>query len=265
MKPRLIDTHTHLYFQQYEGDLRHVLIRAEEAGVGHMITIGIDADTSRHSLELTESHSQIYAAAGIHPHDAVDIKEGDIEQISEMLDHPKVVAIGEVGLDFYRNISPPDLQKQIFKMFMEWSLERQLPMIIHTRQAEEDIITVLRDRCKQGWKGVFHCFPGDADMAKTVLDMGFYISFTGNITFKNSKAAAVVETVPLDRLMVETDCPFLTPVPYRGKRNEPAYVSLVARKMAEIKGVAYESVVETTTKNAIDLFNLPIPDDHTTV
>jgi TatD DNase family protein len=255
---KLVDTHAHLYFEQYRNDLTQVLLNARQAGLEALINIGIDLDTSKMCAEMAETHSIMYAAAGIHPHDVASIKENDLEEIAALLEHPKVVAIGEVGLDFYRDISAPEDQRKIFKIFLDWSLEYEMPLIIHTREAEEDILKLISSRKKKGWRGVFHCFPGDEEMAKAVLDLGFYISFTGNITFKKSSSYRVMKSVPLERLLIETDSPFLTPVPFRGKRNEPAYVQYVAQSIANAKGVSVESVAERTTLNAMNLFGLSL-------
>jgi TatD DNase family protein len=261
MKPYLIDTHTHLDFEQYNGDRENVIRRAKEAQVKALITIGIDLETSQKSIAIADSDTNIFAAVGFHPHDATKADEESLLELERMLEHPKVVAIGEVGLDFYRNISPPDVQKKLLKLFLGWSLEKNYPLIIHTREADEEIINIIREKSRTGWSGVFHCFSGDAKMAEKVLEMGFYISFTGNITFKNSLSRDVMKSVPLDKLLIETDSPFLAPVPHRGRRNEPAYVNQVAQKVAEVKGLSVDKVAKETTKNAIDLFGLKIQDE----
>lgn len=259
MSGYLVDTHAHLDFNQFEGDRDAVLYRAEENGVRQVITIGIDVATSRKSIELAEKYSMVYAAVGIHPHDVAKAAAGDLEEIEAMLAHPKVVALGEVGLDFYYHYSPEEVQRKYLKIFLDWSLEDGKPLIIHTRDADEAILTILRERSRAGWRGVFHCFSGDLRMAEKVLEMGFHISFTGNVTYKNSSSAAVMAAVPLERLMVETDCPFMAPVPHRGRRNEPAYVQLVAQKLAEVKQVSFETAARQTTANAMALFGLPEP------
>ena len=258
MRPFLIDTHTHLDFEHYNGDREDVILRAKEADVKALLTIGTDLETSKKSIAIAESDFNIFAAVGIHPHDAVEADDEVLLELENMLDHPKVVAIGEVGLDFYRNISPPDVQKKVLKTFLTWSLEKNYPLIIHTREANEDIINVVRDKSRTGWSGVFHCFSGDEKMAEKVLEMGFYISFTGNITFKNSRSRDVMKTVPLEKLLLETDSPFLAPVPHRGKRNEPAFVNQVAQEIAKVKGISSDEVARITSENAIDLFGLTI-------
>lgn len=254
----LIDTHAHLDFENYNGDREEVIRRAHEAGVKAIITIGIDAGTSAQSVAIAENNENVFAAVGVHPHDAAKIEEDDLDQIRRLLDHPRVVAIGEVGLDFYRNMSPHDIQKRLLKTFLGWSLELDYPLIIHTREADDDILRIISDKSRSGWSGVFHCFSGDVEMAGKVLDMGFHISFTGNITYKNSRSVEVMKEVPLEKLLLETDSPFMAPVPHRGKRNEPAYVNQVAQKIAEVKGVSTAEVARVTSRNAIDLFRLKL-------
>lgn len=261
MTPFLIDSHTHLDFRQFDADREDVIYRAKEANVKAMITIGIDLQTSKQAIEIAEKHANIFAAIGIHPHDAADASDDDIRQLHELLQHEKVVAIGEVGLDFYRNISSPEVQRKMLRLFLGWSRESGLPLIIHTRDADEEILPVIREQGKSGWHGVFHCFAGDQYMADEVLEMGFHISFTGNITFKNYRKLDVVKHVPLEKTLIETDCPFLTPVPHRGKRNEPAFVHFVAQKIAELKGISVNDVARITTANAVNLFNLKIEDE----
>ncbi len=252
----LIDTHAHLHFPQFDADLENVILRAREAGVVGIINIGTDLKTSLKSVAIAEAHENVYAAVGIHPHDAADACLEDVETLRTLLDHPKVVAIGEVGLDFYRNLSPQDVQRRMLRMFLDWAKETAKPLVIHTREAEDDILAILQDRGKSGWSGVFHCFPGDERMADKVINLGFHVSFTGIITFKNSHSAEVVRHVPLEKLLVETDCPFMAPVPHRGKRNEPAFAQLVAQKIAELKGTSFEQVAQHTTENAKNLFGI---------
>jgi TatD DNase family protein len=256
MNPMLVDTHAHLDFQQFDADRSQVIERATEAEVKAIISIGIDLATSRKNLALAERYDQVYAAAGVHPHDVAAVQEDDLQELFELVQHPRVVAIGEVGLDYYRNLSPMELQRRYFRTFLDWSLETGKPLIIHTREAEEDVLRLLREKSRSGWRGVFHCFPGDMHLAEQVMELGFYISFTGVITFKNAKMAEVAREAPLDRIMVETDCPYMAPVPHRGKRNEPSYVQHVAQKLAELKNLPFASVAEATTANAQHLFGL---------
>lgn len=258
MSAVLIDTHAHLDFQQYDADRNEVIRRAAEADVKGIINIGIDLATSKKAIALAEHYPNIYAAIGIHPHDSADAGKQDFDELFDLADHPKVVAIGEIGLDFYRNISAAETQKKVFKLLLNLAQEKELPIIVHTRQASNEIMAILRERSKRGWRGVFHCFSGDAAMAAKLLDMGFHISFTGNITFKNSRSVEIIKDVPLERLLLETDCPFMAPVPHRGKRNEPAYVRYVAQKIADAKNVSPGHVGEVTSNNANQLFGIEI-------
>lgn len=256
MKYYLVDTHAHLDFNQYDADRDMVIYRAREANVRGIVNIGIDLRTSRKSIELAEAHPNMFAAAGIHPHDVGDATEADIEELFDLLKHPRVVAIGEVGLDFYRNLSPQDLQRKMLRIFLDWSLGKEMPIIIHTRDADEAMLSLLQERCKSGWRGVFHCFSGDEKMSEKVLNLGFHISFTGAITYKNARAVDVLTDVPVEKLLLETDCPFMAPVPHRGKRNEPAYVNLIAQKIAQVKDKSVEEVAQITSHNAERLFGL---------
>lgn len=260
MSSFLIDTHTHLDFQQYDADRELVIERAKDAQVKALLCVGIDLPTSRQAIAIAEHHPNLFATVGVHPHDACTVTGENLEQLRELVQHPKVVALGEVGLDYYRKLSPLDTQRRIFRVFLDWAKQTDLPLIIHTREADEDIITILRERARTGWRGVFHCFSGDQRMADKVLELGFLISFTGSITFQNSRSAEVVKHVPIEKLMVETDSPFMAPVPHRGKRNEPALVNYVAQKMAELKGLPYDEVARITSQNAIDLFGLQLVD-----
>jgi len=256
MNNTLIDTHVHLDFAQYDQDRPQVIYRAQEANVMGLINIGIDLASSQKSLALAEQFSSVYAAVGIHPHDAAAATEQDLLQLKTLFSHPRVVAVGEVGLDFYRTFSPPETQKRIFRMFLDWAWELELPLIIHTRDADEELYSLLCSKAKTGWRGVVHCFSGDQKLAEQLLEMGFHISFTGTITFKKSFSAAMVKHVPLERLLLETDCPFMAPEPHRGKRNEPAYVNLIAGRIAELKSVPFSHVARVTTENAQRLFGI---------
>lgn len=254
----LIDTHTHLDFDRFDGDRDDMIQRALDAQVAAMLTIGVDHKTSLAAVHLAEENSPLFASVGVHPHDAQKMTEEQFEELAALLSHPRVAAIGEVGLDYHYDYSPRDVQRRVFRRFLDLALETQKSLIIHTREADDDVVELLREKQRSGWRGVFHCFSGDEAMAKKVLDMGFHISFTGNITFKNSRAVDVLKSVPVERLMVETDCPFMAPEPFRGKRNEPAYVVYVARKMAEVKELPFETLVRITSQNAVNLFDITI-------
>ncbi|MBN1480753.1 TatD family hydrolase [candidate division KSB1 bacterium] len=254
----LVDTHSHLDFDRFDADRDAVIQRAREENIGAIMTIGIDYKSSLAAIKIAEDYASVYAAVGVHPHDAKSMTDEQFAELKEMLAHPKVVAIGEVGLDYHYDYSPRHVQRRVFRQFLELSLERQMPLIIHTRESDEDVQHIIQSRSKKGWRGVFHCFAGDKKMAHNVIDLGFLLSFTGNITFKKSTSAHVMADIPLDKIMIETDSPFMAPVPHRGKRNEPAFVKFVAEKVAETKNITYEEVANFTTQNAIDLFGLVI-------
>jgi len=252
----LFETHAHLDFNQFDADRSEVILRAREAGVTRIMNIGTSIATSHFSAELAQKHPMVYAAVGIHPHDSTEVTSAGISELRMLYQQKKVVAIGEIGLDYFRMYQPIDIQEHAFKKQLELALEINAPVIIHTRDSARATLKILKTFQTTGWNGVFHCFPGDHWMADTVLEMGFHISFTGSITFKNFKMSDVVHYIPLDRLLLETDCPFMTPVPHRGRRNEPAYVNFVGRKIAEIKGISFHEVTEQTTANARQLFNI---------
>lgn len=258
---QLIETHAHLDFDNFESDRADVIQRAFENGIQAIMNIGTDLPTSRFSVALAEQYPHIFAAVGIHPHDSHNVNQQALDELSQLYLNEKVVAIGEIGLDYFKMYQPVDIQERAFQKQIELALELNAPIIIHSRSTDEETVAMLKKYKSTGWDGVFHCFPGNIEMADTVLEMGFYVSFTGSITFKNSKAAPVVKHVPLDRLLLETDCPFMTPVPHRGKRNEPAYVHFVGQKIAEIKGLSFEQVARQTTENAVRLFNLKLDEN----
>lgn len=259
-KTALIDSHAHIYYRDFSGDFEEMLKRAEDAGVGAVLVVGTDIESSRASVELAEKYHQLYAAVGIHPHDAGRITDKCYEIIRTLAQaSPKVVAIGEIGLDFYRDRSPRDLQELAFRNFLKMAAELDKPVIIHDRDAHERIMTIVREEPVR--RGVLHCFSGDAAMAAEVIRMGFYISIPGTITYpSNEQLRDVVRSVSIDRILLETDCPYLSPVPYRGKRNEPAFTGIVAGKLAEVKGLTLEDVARITTKNVRDLFGIRLWD-----
>ncbi len=254
----LIETHAHLDDKRFSKDLQDVISRAHQKKVSQIINVGINIESSRKSVEMAKKFPGVYATVGIHPHDAENVPADYVDKLRELAINNKkfVVALGEMGLDYFKNFSPEESQKQVFRAQLELAKELQLPIVIHDRAAHQDAIDMVSEYKNEVF-GVFHCFAGDEDIAKQTLDLGFYISFTGNISFeKADKLRRVIEEVPLSRLMVETDCPYMAPVPFRGKRNEPAYVRLVAEEIAEIKGESVERVAEITTQNARDLFKI---------
>ncbi|PKR77488.1 hydrolase TatD [Halalkalibacillus sediminis] len=253
----LFDTHVHLNADQFMDDRDEVIKRAQEEGVSRMVVVGFDRKTIPLAMEIAEEYDFIYAAVGWHPVDAIDMQDEDLKWIEELAEHPKVVAIGEMGLDYHWDKSPADVQKEVFRKQIALAKKVNLPIIIHNREATEDIVQILREENAGEIGGIMHCYNDVVDYAKECLDMGFYISLGGPVTFKNATDPKIVaEEVPMDRLLIETDCPFLAPHPNRGKRNEPAYVKLVAEKIAEIKSLSLEEVAEQTTRNANKLFNL---------
>ncbi|OQX95222.1 hypothetical protein B6I21_06550 [candidate division KSB1 bacterium 4572_119] len=252
-----VDTHAHLYFDKFDEDRDQVIQNALDAGVTRIINIGIDLKTSRLAIELAEKYEHVYAAAGFHPNSSHQVKPDHWEQLNQLFARPKVVSIGEIGLDYYWDDSPAKIQKQVLVRQLEKAVELDKPVIIHNREAWGDILSILASDFKNKLRGVFHCFSGLEDEAKIVLDLGFHISFTGVVTFKNSKALTVAaDFVPLDRLLLETDCPFMAPVPYRGKRCEPAYVPLIANKIAEVRGINVADLAFQTNKNVEELFGI---------
>ena len=257
----LIDSHVHLDDPRYDHDRQEVFSRAQEAGVEAFITIGCDLDTSRAAVALAEKHSHVYATVGVHPHEVKHITDSWYEELKQLALHPKVVAYGEIGLDYHYDHSPRDIQRQCFRDQISLARQLALPLVIHTREAPHDTVTILQEEKATSVGGVFHCFSGDAHLAQYAIHQGFYLSFSGIITFRNAAMLReVVQTTPNDRLLIETDAPYLAPVPYRGKRNESAYVKMVAEKLAEIKdgeiSWSFEHIAQITTDNARRLFKI---------
>jgi TatD DNase family protein len=253
----LIDSHAHIDMSEFNNDLDEVIKRADEQGVKAIIDVGIDEASSKAAVALAEKYEQVYAAVGIHPHDAESATETTFKVLESLAYHPKVVAIGEMGLDYYRNLSPRLVQQKVFRQQIELAKKFRKPIIVHDRDAHADTMKILKEQRAVEVGGVLHCFSGSWEMAKECLKMGFYISFAGPVTFSNArKLHEVAKKVPLDRILVETDCPFLTPVPFRGKRNEPSYVVKTAEKIAQLKGISFEELAKHTTENAMRLFNL---------
>ncbi len=252
----MIETHAHLYFDRFDADRDQVIQRAFDAGVRKIINIGIDIDTSLACIELAERHTGLFATVGIHPNDSMKLDDKSLAQLRELSRHEKVVAIGEIGLDFHWDTCPVDVQKQAFHQQIRLAKDVGLPIVIHNREAGPEILELLDSAGTDGLSGVFHCFSENAEIAEQALQLGFHISFTGNLTFKKSMLPEVAAAIPTERLLLETDCPFLSPEPKRGKRNEPAHVVHIARKIAEIKGIELATLVATTSANAEALFRL---------
>ncbi len=257
----IVDTHAHLDADAFDEDRDEVIARAVEAGVSTIINVGVNLESSERAVSLAEEHPEVLAAAGFHPHQADTMKKADVGRIGEIARHPRVVAIGEIGLDFYRNYSPREVQFQALKWQLELASELELPVVIHARQAEKEMLEVLRDwtgrsaTIKGRSPGVIHCFSGDTATAEQYLEMGFYLALGAYIGYPTSVwAYDVIRSIPQDRLMVETDCPFLAPQSLRGKRNEPAYLQQTVELLAEIRGATVEAVARETTENAKQLF-----------
>ncbi|MFS0865378.1 TatD family hydrolase [Fredinandcohnia sp. 179-A 10B2 NHS] len=253
----LIDTHAHLNAIQYQDDLEEVIERAQAEGVSTIVVVGFDRETITRAIELADQYEFIYATVGWHPVDAIDMTDEDLKWIEELSAHPKVVALGEMGLDYYWDKSPKDIQKEVFRKQIALAKKVKLPIIIHNREATADIVEILQEENASEVGGIMHCFTGSLEVAKQCMDMNFYISFGGPVTFKNAKKPKeVAAEIPLDRLLIETDCPYLTPHPFRGKRNEPSYVKYVAEQLAELKGTTFEEIAQKTSDNAKRFFGI---------
>lgn len=263
-----IDTHAHLDFPDFDADREEVIRRSQEEGINSIINVGSSQKGCFAAVDLASRYENIYASVGIHPHCAGEIDDNGFKQLQGLLRVPsgvgappgvrakKVVAIGEVGLDLYRNLSPIDTQKELFRKFIDLSITVNLPLIIHSRQAEEETLGILKEKAGK-LKGVLHCFSGSRDFLRSCLDLGLHISFTCNITYKKSdNLRELVKLIPEDRLLLETDCPYLSPEGMRGKRNEPANVKLLAKAIAELRNCSIEALAKSTTGNARRLFHL---------
>lgn len=252
----LTDTHAHLTMPEYQ-DINEVLDRARSAGLELIIDVGFDISSSEKSTVLSSETDFIYTAVGIHPHDAKSFDEVCYKKITELLEKPKVVALGEIGLDYHYNLSSPDEQKRMFSKLLWTAREMKKTVIFHNRESYHDMVEIIKTEGQGKVSGVFHSFAGSLDELKWVLDNGFYISVSGMITFKKAQNIVdIARTAPIDRILIETDCPYLTPEPYRGKRNEPSYVKYVAEVLAKLKELTMDEVGEITTKNARNLFKV---------
>lgn len=254
----LIDTHAHLDNERFVQDLDDVLQRAATSGISHIVTIGCSLETSRQSIALAERYPQIYAAVGIHPHDAMEATESAISDLRDLVTkNDKIVAIGETGLDFYRDHCPRDVQRAAFRRQISLAKEVGLPLIIHDRDAHDEILTILREEQAEQVGGVLHCFSGDTEMARACIEMGFFISFPGTLTYPGNNALReVAKAISTDHMLIETDCPYLAPQPLRGRRNEPAFVRHTAEELARVKGLSTEDIARITTFNAHRLFGI---------
>jgi len=258
----LVDSHAHLDAGLFAKDRDQVISRAREAGVAVVVNVGSDLRSSEFSVKLAQRYEEVFAAVGFHPHNAAKMGDGDLDKLAELAQHPKVVAIGEIGLDFYRNLSPREVQKEAFKKQLELAERLSLPVIIHSRNAQGEVLSILTEWARRSKRarplGVLHCFSGDGELGERYIEMGFLISIAGPVTYPSSHAVEIASDIPLEKLLIETDCPFLTPHPYRGQRNEPSYLSFIVEKIGDIKGVPPHLVAERTAENAVQLFGLPI-------
>ncbi len=277
----MIDTHTHLDFKEFDKDREKVIKRFFDAGGEKIINVGCDLKSSARSIALAEKYENIFASVGVHPHDADTVDEAALQKLKEMTAHPKVIAIGEIGLDYFRNLSPKEKQIEAFKAQLELAENHKKPVIIHCRAAYVELIEILKSYQPKADEprahktpilhGVVHCFLGSWLIAEELLKLGFYIGFTGAITYAKKSATVsapasprfklgepeifkVIKNTPLDKILIETDCPYLAPVPHRGERNEPSFVKYVAEKIAEIKNISTKKVEKATSENAERLF-----------
>ena len=255
---RLIDSHAHLNFPQFDADREAVIARARKAGLVAILNVGTDLASSRTAVKLAEKYDFLYAAVGVHPHDARTLTPTVLDELRRLARHPKVVAIGEIGLDYYRDLSPRPMQQWAFADQLALAAELGLPVVVHSREAHDDVLATL-----QGWDGVgvLHSYSAGPERLEEVLELGFYIGISGPVTFpKANRLRAVAAAVPLERLLVETDCPYLTPVPHRGRRNEPAYVQYVVEAVARARETSPKAVARATADNARRLFGMrPAP------
>lgn len=252
----LIDSHAHLELKNFDRDRDAVIGRARAAGLEAIITVGINLEDSRKAVALARRYDMVWAAVGVHPHDAKGVRPETYDELRILSREEKVVAYGEIGLDFFKDYSPRDQQIARFAEQLDLCRDIGLPVIIHDREAHRETLVMLTEH-RGNLRGVLHCFSGDYAMARRCLDLGYYISIPGTITYGKSEALReVVRKIPLDRMMIETDAPFLSPEPRRGRRNEPSYVAYTAREIADVRGVAFEEVAEKTSENARNLFGI---------
>jgi len=252
----LVDTHAHLQWASFDRDREEVICRAREVGVENIVNIGFDVEGSKKAIELAEKHVGVSATVGIHPHNASQLNQDVLNVLRKLSENPKVVAIGEIGLDYYRNLSPRESQKKAFEAQLSLPEELRLPVVIHDRNAHADILEIL-SRLKGKMKIIMHCFSGSREMAEQCLRYGFYISFAGPVTFPNARRLhEAAKMIDVNKILLETDSPWLAPQDVRGKRNEPAFLPFIAKKMADLKGISMDELAEATTKNAREAFQL---------
>lgn len=260
----MIDTHTHLDFPEFDNDRKETIKRFFSSGGEKIINVGCDLESSRRSCVLAAENKNIFASVGIHPHEADTVNKHSLKKLEELACQSKVVAVGEIGLDYFRNLSPKKKQIEAFKFQLEIAENHKMPIIIHCRDAYDDLLSILKEYKISNWKGVVHCFTAGVKIAKEFLNLGFYIGFTGIITYYNNKSESgsepeiykVIKNAPLDKILLETDCPYISPVPHRGERNEPLFTRYIAEKIAEIKNIDVDKIKSATSKNAERLFGI---------
>ena len=251
----LFDTHAHMNDPAFDEDRNEMILSLKEKGTDFVMNVGCCLDSSKDCIALAEKYPFVYASVGSHPDSADEVNEEVIEAYRQMAQHPKVLSIGEIGLDYYYETIPREVQQKAFRMQMELAREIDMPVIVHERNAHDDGMRIVKEF--KGVTGVFHCYSGSAEMARQLVNMGWYIGFTGVLTFKNArKAVETAEQIPLERIVLETDCPFMAPEPFRGKRNDPGYLYRMAERLAEIRGISVEEVQAITTENAKRLYRL---------
>jgi len=252
----MIDSHCHLDFKDYNNRRDDVIQTALDSGVHTLVNIGADKESTERSVQLADRFDAVYATVGIHPHDADTFDDAFADRLVQLTEHKKVKAIGEIGLDYYRDLSPRDIQRDVFHRQLEIAVQTEMPVVIHTRESFRDTLEIIRKYADKLPGGIFHCFPGTVDDAYEVIDLGFHISVGGVITFPKAGMAEVAEKVPLDWILLETDSPYLTPVPYRGKTNQPAYVKYVCERVAELRNMSFAEVEKITDRNSQKVYRL---------
>jgi len=254
-----IDTHAHLDYELFDEDREAMIQRAWDSGVERIITIGTNLESSRRAIGLAKEHDKVFAVIGVHPTEAQGFRDDDLVVLREMVCNPKVVGIGEIGLDYYWKETPPEIQHRVFRQLIQFACEADLPIVIHNREASDDVIRIVQEEREKNklnnLRGVMHCFSGDEKLLRESLELNFFISFAGNITYKKSLLPELLKKVPLDRILIETDAPFLTPVPFRGKRNEPAFIQHTAAKLSETLQSSVLEVGRLTSTNAQKIFH----------
>jgi TatD DNase family protein len=254
----LFDTHTHLHFPDFDADRDEMLARARQAGVRRMLTIGTDVPTSRAAVDIAGREPDVWASVGVHPHDAAEAHDSVLAEVERLALEPRVVAVGEIGLDFFRNLSPRDAQERVLRRMLDVARRTRKPVVVHCRDAHAETLAILAEERVGEVRGIMHCFSGDVEIARRCLELGLLISLAGPVTYPNARALPdVARFVPADRLVLETDCPYLPPQGHRGRRNEPAYLTVTAARVAELRGEKVEETARRSSDNARTLLGVP--------